>query len=169
MYPELDRTAQLDDSIPIAATIEEMFPLLAAIGFPLVAARGPSFLSPCPFYDQFAPEPLKGPLDGGGVPILVIGNHSDPVTPFSESEELVSETLSSGYLLETSHFKHTVYPENNCVNNHVHRALIDGVHPSERRLFCEEVTATPVSTTKTGPLRRRSSPPSAPGQATPAA
>ena len=138
LYPELDRTIQLDDSIPIAATIEEMFPLLAAIGFPLVAARGPSFLSPCPFYDQFAPEPLEGTLDGGGVPILVIGNHSDPVTSFSESEELVTETLSNGYLLETSHFKHTVYPENNCVNDHVHRALIDGVYPSERRLFCEE-------------------------------
>ena len=154
LYPELDRTIQLDDSIPIAATIEEMFPLLAAIGFPLVAARGPSFLSPCPFYDQFAPEPLEGTLDGGGVPILVIGNHSDPVTPFSESEELVTETLSNGYLLETSHSKHIVYPENNCVNYHVHRALIDGVYPSERRLFCEEATpapVAPVNTTKTIP------------------
>ena len=151
LYPELDRTVQLDDSIPIAATIEEMFPLLAAIGFPLVAARGPSFLRPCPFYDQFAPEPLKGPLDGGGVPILVIGNHSDPVTPFSESEELVTDTLSNGYLLETSHFKHIVYPDNNCVNDHVHKALIDGVYPGERRLFCEQATTTPVSTTKTTP------------------
>ena len=147
LYPELDRTIQLDDSIPIAATIEEMFPLLAA--------RGPSFLSPCPFYDQFAPEPLEGTLDGGGVPILVIGNHSDPVTSFSESEELVTETLSNGYLLQTSHFKHTVYPENNCVNDHVHRALIDGVYPSERRLFCEEeagpTPSEPTATPETPP------------------
>ena len=149
LYPELDRTTQLDDSVPLAATVEEMFPLLAAMGFPSLAARGPSFYSPCPFYDQFAPEPLEGPLDGGGVPILVIGNHSDPITPFSASEELVTETLSNGYLLETSRPQHTVYPQNNCVNNHVHRVLIDGVYPSERRLFCEEETAMPVSSTKT--------------------
>ncbi len=130
LYPELDRTTLLDDSVVINATIEEMFPLLALVD--------PQFPSPCPFYDQFAPDPLEVPLDGGGVPILVIGNHSDPFTPFSESEELVSDTLSNGYLLETSHFSHGVYPQNNCVNSHVHRVLIDGVYPSERRLFCEQ-------------------------------
>ena len=148
LRPELDRTTRLDDSKIIDATLEEMFPLLAAMGL--------SFPSPCPFYDQFAPGPLEGPLDGGGVPILVIGNHSDSFTPFSQSEKLVTDTLSNGYLLETSHFKHTVYPENNCVNDHVHRALIDGVYPSERRLFCEEEAGPPspeqtVITAKTGP------------------
>ena len=81
--------------------------------FPLLALVDPQFPSSCPFYDQFAPDPLEVPLDGGGVPILVIGNHSDPFTPFSESEELVSDTLSNGYLLETSHFSHVVYPQNN--------------------------------------------------------
>ena len=148
LRPELDRTTRLDDSKIIDATLEEMFPLLAAMGL--------SFPSPCPFYDQFAPGPLEGPLDGGGVPILVIGNHSDSFTPFSQSEKLVTDTLSNGYLLETSHFKHTVYPENNCVNDHVHRALIDGVYPSERRLFCEQEAGPPspeqtVITAKTGP------------------
>ena len=129
LYPELDRATRLHDSVIIDATIEEMFPLLALID--------PSFPGPCPFYDQFTPEPLEGPLDGGGVPILVVGNRSDPFTPFSESEELVTETLSNGYLLETSHLSHVVYPNNECVNDHVHKVLIDGVYPSERRLFCE--------------------------------
>ena len=148
LYPELDRATQLDDSKIIDATLEEMFPLLALMD--------PSLADVCLFYDQFAPEPLEGTLDGGGVPILVIGNHSDPVTPFSESEELVTDTLSNGYLLETSHFSHIVYPDNNCVNDHVHRALIDGVYPGERRLFCDEESGPPspeqpVITTKTGP------------------
>ena len=130
LYPELDRATRLNDSMVIDDVLDEMFPLLALID--------PDFPSACSFYDQFAPDPLEVPLDGGGVPILVIGNHSDPFTPFSESEELVSDTLSNGYLLETSHSSHVVYPQNDCVNGHVHRVLIDGVYPSERRLFCEQ-------------------------------
>ena len=95
------------------------------------------YLDICLFYDQFGTPPLEGPFDGGGVPILVVGNHSDPVTPFVESEELATETLSNGYLVETSHPTHAVYPANECVNNHVHRALIDRVYPSEGRVYCE--------------------------------
>ena len=93
----------------------------------------------CPFYDQFAPDPFEGPFDGGGVPILVIGNPADPITSFGESEELAAEALSNGYLVEVSHAEHVVYPANQCVNEHVHRALIDSVYPSERRVICEEV------------------------------
>ena len=51
---------------------------------------------------------------------------------------MATEVLSNGYLVETSHYKHVVYPKNQCVNDHVHRALIDGVYPSARRVFCEE-------------------------------
>ena len=129
LRPELDRTTRLDDSIVFEAAFEEKFPL--------VEAADSDFPSACPFYDQFAPEPLDEPLDGGGVPILVIGNRDDPATSFGESEELVIETLSNGYLLETSHARHVVYPDNECVNEHVHRALIETVYPSERRVFCE--------------------------------
>ena len=120
LHPELDRATRLDDAAKVAAAFAERLPLLAAVD------SYSRLASPSPFYDQFAPEPLAGPLDGGGVPILVIGNRSDPATPFSESEEFATETLSNGYLVETSHFKHIVYPGNQCVNNHVHRALIDG-------------------------------------------
>ena len=138
LNPEYDRATQLEDAALIdAALTTERFPLLKAM-------QNPSH-SPCIFYDQFAPTPLAGPLDGGGAAILVIGNREDPATPFTESEELVIETLRNGYLLETAHFKHIVYPENNCVNEYVHRALIDGEYPEARRVFCEreDWAATP--------------------------
>ena len=128
LYPELDRATRLDDSVVFDAVAEQKFPLIEAAD-----SDSPSA---CPFYDQFAPAPLDGPLDGSGVPILVVGNHTDPATPFGESEELVTETLSNGYLLETSHASHVVYPDNDCVNDHVHSALIEAVYP-DRRVFCE--------------------------------
>ena len=133
--PEEDRATYLEESAIIRAAIEGMFPLMEAALRP--------YLSICLFYDQFAPPPLEGPFDGGGVPILVVGNHSDPVTPFVESEELATETLSNGYLVETTHPTHTVYPQNQCVNNHVHRALIDRVYPSEGRVYCEQEDPAP--------------------------
>ena len=68
----------------------------------------------------------------------MVGNRSDRATSFGESEEFAVEVLSNGYLLETDHPTHIVYPANQCVNEHVHRALIDGVYPSARRVFCEE-------------------------------
>ena len=132
--PENDRAARLEKEAKALADEskgEEKYPLLWSI-------PGPTLPEVCTFYDQFAPEPLAGPFDGGGLPILVVGNHDDPRTSFSESEELATEVLSNGYLVETSHYTHGVYPQNQCVNEHVHRALIDGELPSERRVFCEE-------------------------------
>ena len=129
LHPELDRATRLDDAAMIDAAVRERFPLLAALD--------PFEPEACPFYDAFAPEPLDGPLDGGGVAILVIGNHDDPFTSFRESEELATETLANGYLVETHHPNHVVYPNDGCVNRHVHRALIDGTYPEERRVVCE--------------------------------
>ncbi|WP_419850949.1 alpha/beta fold hydrolase [Candidatus Poriferisocius sp.] len=129
LYPELDRDTLLADAEAAEAVLEERFPLLALMFPPLPSA--------CLFYDQFAPDPLQGPLDGGNVPILVIGNHSDPATPFGESEELATDTLTNGYLIETSHITHVVYPNNECVNHHIHQALINLVYPDERRVVCE--------------------------------
>ena len=128
LYPDIDRATRFEDSDLIDEAITERLPLIDAIY--------PSAPSACSFYDQFAPAPLNGPLDGSGVPILVVGNHTDPTTSFGESEELVTETLSNDYLLETSHASHVVYPDNDCVNDHVHRALIEAVYP-DRRVFCE--------------------------------
>ena len=128
LKPELDRATRLDDSAIFDAVSKERFPLIEAADF--------DFPSACPFYDQFAPANLDIPLDGGGAPILVVGNHTDPATSFGESEELVNEVLSNGYLLETSHARHVVYPDNECVNEHVHAVLIDVVYP-DKRVFCE--------------------------------
>ena len=129
LFPELDRDEHLADAAAIEVVMEQQFPLLHLID--------PLSPSACPFYDQFAPDPFPGPLDGGNVPILVIGNHSDPATSFGESEELVTDTLAKGYLVETSHIAHVVYPNNKCVNDHIHRVLIDVVYPNERRVECE--------------------------------
>lgn len=129
LQPELDRQIQLQDTAASDAIIDRDFPLLEVLNL--------STPSACPFYDQFAPVPLDKPLDGGDVPILIIGNHADPATPFSESEELATLTLSNAYLVETSHASHTVYPNNQCVNNHVHKVLLERKFPSERRVLCE--------------------------------
>ena len=132
LRPDLDRAARLEDDRIIHSITTERFPLLA-----LAKAAG-SLESTCPFYDRFAPAPLEEPLDGSDVPILVIGNGSDPATPLSDSRDFAVKSLSNGYLVETSHYKHGVYPQNQCVNEHVHRALIDGALPSARRVVCEE-------------------------------
>lgn len=129
LQPDLDRATQLADGEIASARIESEFPLLTLLDLAGASA--------CPFYDQFAPDPLAIPFDGGGVAILVVGNHSDPATPFSESEELATETLKNGYLVETWHPSHVVYPNNACVNELIHRALIDGRYPDERRVVCE--------------------------------
>ena len=136
MYPELDRDTRLSDAEAADVVIDERFPLLALISPPLPSA--------CLFYDQFAPDPLRGPLDGGNVPILIIGNHADPATPFGESEELATDTLTNGYLVETSHIAHIVYPHNPCVNTLVHQALIHTQYPTTRRVTCppQQVTTS---------------------------
>ena len=139
LHPDLDRATRLADQALMASVLSRTLPLMAAI-------RSNSHLpSPCPFYDQFVPQPFRKPLDGGGVPILVVGNLDDPATSYRESEEFATKTLRNGYLLETSHFKHGVYPQNQCVNYHVHRVLIDGVYPDVRHVSCdrEDWTANP--------------------------
>ena len=131
LRPELDRETQLSDALAENLAIVEELPLLGLLAAQL------SSVSACPFYDQFAPDLLETPLNGGGVAILVVGNHADPATPFGESEELATQTLDNGYLVETTYPQHVVYPQNECVNEQIHRALIDGVLPTERRIVCE--------------------------------
>ena len=144
LQPEVDRAARLFDDAVTEEVITNELPLLAVFDL--------SFASACPYYDQFAPEPPDVPLDGGGVPILVIGNNADPVTSIDESQKFAIDTLSNGYLVRTSHHKHVVYPENQCVNRHVHRALIEGVYPAAREIFCarEDPEAEPETAAAVG-------------------
>ena len=134
LQPEFDRQAQLQasaDFFAISDQLDEEFPLLAPVEGDLA--------STCPFMDVLGTPPLDGPLDGGGVPILVVGNTSDPVTSFGESQELVEETLANGVLLEVDHASHTVYPANPCVVDAVHGVLIDVEFPTEA-VVCERVS-----------------------------
>ena len=128
LHPQLDRSVRLSDETAIEEAVRRELPLLAQLEIFTPSA--------CQFYDQFDLSSFTGALDGSDVPIVVIGNPRDPATPFSESQELVEETLSNGYLVEAEHFAHVVYPNNACANEIVHAALIDLVFPPERTTVC---------------------------------
>ena len=128
LNPQLDRHVRLSDEEAMEQAVRLELPLLAHLEF---AAPGT-----CPFYDLLDRASFGGTLDGSDVPIVVIGNPRDPATPLSESVELVEETLSNGYLVEAEHFAHGVYPNNECANEIIHRALIDLVLPEERTTTC---------------------------------
>jgi hypothetical protein len=97
----------------------------------------------CPAYESIAPSRFEGALDGGDAPVLVVGNRSDFVTPLDESAELAGETLSNGYLIETDHDTHTVYPANSCVNELVDRVLIHARYPEDRTTTCAREVFAP--------------------------
>lgn len=129
LQPGFDRKTQLADVAASEAAAAEELPLLSALSLLTV-------VDPCPFYDTIIGQPLDQPLNGSDVPILVIGNPSDPATPFTESVELVEMTLTNGFLVEADHPSHVVYPANSCVNGLVHDVLIDVSFPTERRTVC---------------------------------
>ena len=128
LNPQLDRHVRLSDEKAMEEAVRRELPLLAHLEF---TAPGT-----CPFYDLLDRSSFGGTLDGSDVPIVVIGNPRDPATPFTESQELVEETLSNGYLVRAEHYAHVVYPSNECANEIIHRALIDLVLPEERTTIC---------------------------------
>lgn len=142
LQPQFDRQTQLEDSTAMADAAAEELPLLSQLDLLTIT-------EPCPFFDTIVGEPLGRPLDGSDVPILVIGNPSDPATPFSESLELVESTLSNGYLVEADHPSHVVYPANECVNALVESVLIDVEFPDDTRTVCP---ASPIDDGETADL-----------------
>jgi len=133
LQPEFDRRARLEADAEFFAVEDQL-----NADYPLFAAIEGESTPTCPFYDLIAPAALGVPFDGGGVPILVIGNTSDPVTSFGESEELANEILSNGVLLEVDHPDHTVYPSNSCVNDVVHDVLRDMSFPEPSTICSRE-------------------------------
>lgn len=131
LQPSIDRDARQQSDAEFFELEDELI-----AEFPLIGAIEDSSTPTCVFYDLINPAPLDVPFDGGDVPILVVGNTSDPVTSFGESEELVNDTLSNGILLEVDHPAHTVYPSNSCVNELVHDVLLDVAFP-ESGVRCE--------------------------------
>ena len=124
LQPEYDREAQLQSDLDFLEVEDEL-----DAEFPLFAVLDDFLPSTCSFMDVLGTPPLDGPFDGSDVPILVVGNISDPVTSFGESEEFVTEVLSNGILVEVDHPSHTVYPSNACVNDTVHAVLLDLEYP----------------------------------------
>lgn len=128
LHPQLDRSVRLADVAALRDAMRRELPLLAQIDA--------QPYDTCAFYDTLDIRPFDGALDGGEVPVIVIGNPLDPATPFSESQELVDETLANGYLVEAEHPAHVVYPKNECVNRLVHAALFDLELPADRHTVC---------------------------------
>ncbi|MBS4752184.1 alpha/beta fold hydrolase [Nocardioides sp. zg-ZUI104] len=71
-------------------------------------------------------------IDGSGAPpILVIGTTRDPATPYEEAVALANQ-LETGLLLTRDGDGHTGYNKGNkCVDDVVHRYLVDGVVPQD--------------------------------------
>ena len=129
LFPHLDRQVRLSDSAAMQVAVEEALPLLGAMDF--------SAPETCPFYDTLEIAPFEGTLNGSGTPILVIGNPTDPATPFTESEELAIETLDNGYLLRVDHPAHGVLPYNACAIDAADSLLVDLELPTDRVGDCQ--------------------------------
>jgi pimeloyl-ACP methyl ester carboxylesterase len=87
----------------------------------------------CTFFPP-AEDPRIEITGAGAGPIVVIGTTGDPATPLS-STRVMADTLEDGRLIIVTADKHTGYGENDCVDDAVHRYLIDLV-PPEDELQC---------------------------------
>ena len=129
LFPDDTLASILEEEATIGeaaeAIVDPEFPLLTSIDIPDQA-------SPCLFFEALDPPAFEGTFDGGGVPILVVGNTSDPITPFEKSEVYATEVLADGHLVRVEHPAHVVYPGNACVNDFVHAALIDREYPDDQ-------------------------------------
>ena len=138
LFPETSLEESLAEGAELAADVEaaiaDDYPLLYAIDLP-------AQVDACSFYETIDPPVFAGTFDGGGIPILVIGNTSDPVTPFIKSEQYANDVLADGRLVKVEHPQHVVYPANGCVNDYVHAALIDRDYPDDEPT-CEVAEAT---------------------------
>ena len=128
LYPEVTLEVRVENELEIGDELEEIaaqdYPLLGQID---LGEQGNS----CDFYGSIDPPVFEGEFDGGDIPILVIGNVSDPITPFVQSEQYANDVLGDGRLVRVEHPAHVVYPSNGCVNDLVHAALIDQEFPTE--------------------------------------
>ncbi|MGA0878521.1 MAG: alpha/beta hydrolase [Ilumatobacteraceae bacterium] len=113
-------------SRPSADEFAELAVELSSIA-PLIHPTG-SFSAPaCNALPASADEPVE--INGSGAPaLLVIGNTGDPATPFASTERMAS-ALESAVLVAVESLNHGGYGINDCINDTVHRYLIEGVVP----------------------------------------
>jgi pimeloyl-ACP methyl ester carboxylesterase len=94
---------------------------------PLVYPNGYFSPSACDELPSPADEPVV--ITGQGTPtLLVIGNTGDPATPFASTQRMAA-ALASAVLVEVKSNDHGGYGINDCINEAVHRYLIDGTVP----------------------------------------
>jgi pimeloyl-ACP methyl ester carboxylesterase len=77
----------------------------------------------CTFFPP-TEDPRIAITGAGAGPIVVIGTTGDPATPLA-STRVMASTLEDGRLVTVTADKHTGYGENDCVDDAVHRYLID--------------------------------------------
>jgi pimeloyl-ACP methyl ester carboxylesterase len=83
----------------------------------------------CTFFPAAVDPRVEITGDGAG-PIVVIGTTGDPATPLS-STRAMADTLEDGRLVVVDADQHTGYGVNDCVNDAVHRYLVDLDVPAE--------------------------------------
>ena len=131
LNPELDRSGFTDSDRQtqrLQTALEEEFPLIAQIQFSVEIGN------PCRLFDSLDPPSFNVDFTGGNVPFLVVANRSDPITNFADSMEF-TEQLTDGHLVDVDFPRHTVFPDDECVNAAVIAALVDDM-PLEATL-CE--------------------------------
>jgi pimeloyl-ACP methyl ester carboxylesterase len=95
---------------------------------PLVYPAGMFSVSICGSLPDAGDEPVT--ITGAGAPtVLVLGNTGDPATPFASTEAMVA-VLESAVLIAIESMDHGGYGTNDCVDDAVHRYLVDGVIPA---------------------------------------
>ena len=81
-------------------------------------------LLPCAFW-PVAPDDISGPVTAeDSPPILVVGNTGDAATPY-ENAVAVTEMLANGTLVTYRGEGHTSYGRDECIDEVIHRYLID--------------------------------------------
>ncbi len=95
---------------------------------PLVFPAGVFSFPICDALPTTADEPVT--ITGEGTPVLlVIGNTGDPATPFASTERM-ADALASSVLVAVESVNHGGYGTNDCINDTVHRYLIDNTAPT---------------------------------------
>jgi len=85
---------------------------------------------PCAYW-PIAPKVVTGSIRADASPdILVVGNKGDAATPYDDAV-YVSKMLAHGHLLSYNGQGHTSYGRDDCVDDAIHRYLIDLVVPPE--------------------------------------
>ncbi len=136
LYPDFDRGRRYRQAEELEPRLDELM-----VDFPLTDASSADLGSACTFMDLLDPPTLGRALDGGGAPILVVANRSDPVTPYGESVEM-AESFSNGFVVEVDHPAHGVFGQNDCVDRHVLDFLLDERTPDEQAVCKREAIET---------------------------